>query len=111
MNTLLQLLILAAVVFGIAKLLPGIRCKGFVTALVVAVVMSVTKWVIYKVLFLITVPFIILTGGLGFFAIAALVLWVTDKLIDDFEIKNFGTTVVAALLIAICNGILSWILV
>lgn len=105
-NTILSLLILAGVVFGVSYLLPGVKCKSFSTAIIVAVVMSLLNWVIYKVLFILALPLIILTGGIGFFIIAVFVLWLTDKLVDNFEIQGTGSLLLAALVIAVANFLL-----
>lgn len=110
MQTVLSILILAAVVFGVAKLLPGIRCKGFGTALIVAVVISGLNFVVYKLLFFLSLPIVILSGFVGYFALNTVVLWLTDQLIEDFEIKGLGTTLIASLLISIANTILQALL-
>ena len=111
LNLILNLLILAAVVFGVSYLLPGVKCKSFTTALIVAVVMSLLNWLIYTVLFFLAIPLILLTGGIGFFLIAIFVLWLTDKLVDNFEIQGTGTLLLAALLIAVTNFLLRLLLV
>ena len=110
-NLILSLLILAAVVFGVSYLLPGVKCKSFGTAIVVAVVMSLLNWIIYKVFFILAIPLIILTGGIGFFIIAVFVLWLTNKLVDSFEIQGTGTLLIAALLISVANFLLRLALV
>ena len=43
------------------------------------------------------------------FVINAFLLWITDKLIDDFEIDGFGATLIAAFLIALVDSLLRWI--
>ena len=47
--------------------------------------------------------------GLFKFVINAFLLWVTDKLMDDFEIEGFGTTLIAAFLISIIDSMLRWV--
>ncbi len=110
MKTLLNMLILSVVVFGVAKLLPGIRIKGFVTAAIVAVVMTAINWLVYTLFFFVAVPFVILTGFLGLLILNIAVLWITDKLIEDFEIQGLGTTAIASLLISISSALLRWML-
>ena len=110
-NLILSLLILAGVVFGVSYLLPGVKCKSFTTAIVVAIVMSLLNWLIYTVFFILAVPLIILTGGIGFFIIAVFVLWLTDKLVEGFEIQGTVTLLLAALVIAVANFLLRLALV
>ncbi len=110
MTFLLSILILAVAVFIVAKLMPSIHIKSFWTALVVALVYSVINFLVGWLLTLLALPFIILTLGLFKFVINAFLLWVTDKLIEDFEIDGVGATLIAALLITIIDWILTRLL-
>ena len=65
--------------------------------------------VINTILSFFAFPFVLITLGLFIFVINVLVLWITDKLIDDFEIQNFATTILASLLITLCNLLLRWV--
>ena len=100
-----NVLLLSVAVFVVANFLPGIRLKGFTTAILVAVVYSIVN----TILSFFALPFIWITFGLFIFVINVIVLWITDKILEDFEIQNFATTVVASLLITICSLILRWI--
>jgi len=107
MHTLLHLAILAITVLGIARFLPDVEVKGFGTAVIVSVVFSVLNfmlgWLIHVVLF---VP-ALLTLGLLFFFIPFIVnsamLWLTDKLIDAFEIKTLRALLTSAAVITVVN--------
>jgi len=107
MHTLLHLAILAVTVLGIARFLPDVEVKGFGTAVIVSVVFSVLNfmlgWLIHVVLF---VP-ALLTLGLLFFFIPFIVnsamLWLTDKLIDAFEIKTLRALLTSAAVITVVN--------
>jgi putative membrane protein len=107
---IIKILILSVSIFLIAKLLPGIRVKSFRTAIGVAVVYSIINFLVGWILKLLALPLILITFGLFIFVINATLLWITDKLIDDFEIDGFGLTILAAFLITIVNSILDWIL-
>ena len=104
-----NILLLSLAVFLVARIMPGIHLKGFGTAVVVAIVYSLINYLIGWLLLLITLPAVIITFGLFKFVINAFLLWITDKLIDDFEIKGFGITLVAAFFITIADSILKWI--
>lgn len=107
---IVNLLILSVAVFLVAKILPGIRVKNFITAVIVAVVYSVINFLVGWLLVLVSLPFIVLTFGLFKLVINAFLLWITDKLIEDFEIKDFLTTIVAALLITLVDSGIKWLL-
>ena len=109
MHIIWNLLLLSLAVFAVSKFLPGIRCKNVGTAVAVAVVYSVINFIIGWFLVLISLPAIVLTLGLFIFVINAILLYITDKLIEDYEIVNFGTTIIAAFFITIAHSLLKWI--
>ncbi|MBD3243944.1 MAG: phage holin family protein [Chitinivibrionales bacterium] len=106
LEVLLNLLLLAVAIFAVAKLLPAIHVRGFGTALAVAAVYSVINLLIGWLLVFITLPLVILTFGLFKLIINAFLLWLTDKLLPGFEIRNFGWTIIAAFLIATIDTLL-----
>ncbi|MBD3345207.1 MAG: phage holin family protein [Chitinivibrionales bacterium] len=110
METILKILLLALAVFAVAKLLPAIHVKSFGVALLVAVVYSVINFLLGWLLFILALPLIIITFGLFKLIINAFLLWITDKLIPGFEIKGFGWTIIAALLITLADSALRWMI-
>jgi putative membrane protein len=103
------MLLLSVAIFVVARLMPGIYVKSFWTATAVAIVYSIINFLTGWFLVLITLPAVIITFGLFKIVINAFLLWVTGMLIDDFEIDSFGTTLIAAILIAIADSVLRWI--
>ncbi len=110
MSTLANMLILSVAVFLVANVIPGIRIKSFVTAVVVAVVYSVINFLFGWLLILLSLPFMIITFGLFKLVINAVLLWATDKLIEDFRIWDFFTTFIAALCITLVDSFIKWAL-
>ncbi len=105
---ILNMLILSVAVFLVAEFLPGIRVKNFGTAVIVAIVYSVINFFTGWLLVVLTLPFIVLTFGLFKLVINAFMLWLTDKMMKDFEIKDFLTTFVAAALITLVDSVVKW---
>jgi len=108
-NIIWNLVLLSVVIYGVAWLLPGVHIKNFGTVILVAVVYSVINFLLYKILFWLSIPFVIITFGLFTLVINAFLLWITDKILNDFKIDSIGWTVVAAVLITLGNGLLHWI--
>ena len=104
-----NLLILSAAIFIVSKVLPGIHIRGVWTAVVVAIVYSIINYFLGWLFILLAFPLMVITFGLFKFVINAFLLWMTDKLMDDFEINSLGTTFVAAFLITIVDSLLRWI--
>lgn len=108
---------------AIAELLPGFRIRSHGTAFVVAVLYAVlhvaTWWLLaatliaaLAALFVTLPPLAFLAGLASFFAlpiltffISVLALIITDKMMDSLSIDGWGTTFLAALLLALINAV------
>ena len=104
-----RFLIMAVAVYFIALVVPGVKIKGFKTALGVSAVYSLLNFLLFRVLFPITFPLVILkylTLGLFGIVMNAVLLMITNKLLDGFEIKGFGSALVAAAGISLVNLLL-----
>jgi putative membrane protein len=107
MYTLLHLAVLAGTVLGVARLLPGVEVKNWKTAAIVAVVFSVLNlalgWLLHALLF---VPALLTLGLLFFFVpfiVNSALLWLTDKLISDFELKSLRALLGLAVAVTAAN--------
>jgi putative membrane protein len=107
----LNLVILSVAVFLIAQLFPAIHIKNFGTAVWVAVVYSLVNFLFGWLFLLLSLPFLIITFGLFKFVINAIMLWIADKILEDFKIDGFGWTLVAALCISVVDTVLKRILI
>ena len=107
-------LLLGVAFLGVSKALPGFRIASFSTALVVSAVYSVLyvvlHFILFKVLWILTIPLVILTLGIIFFVVNAVILWLTDKLVEDFKIDSTATLILAAVLLTIVNWIIRLVL-
>lgn len=110
MSILMGLFAFSLSVFLVAIFLPSVRVRSFGSAVTVAVVYGVLKFFLHWVLVLVSLPFIIITLGLFLIVINAFLLWLTDKLIDGFEIDSVGSTLVASVLISVLDIVLRWVL-
>lgn len=103
MGILINWLLLSVAVFVVARILPGIHIRNFMTAIIVALIYSVISFFTSWLLVLLTLPLVLITFGLFKLVINAFLLWITDKMVADFEIKDFFTTFIAALLITLVD--------
>ncbi|WP_452221846.1 phage holin family protein [Lacinutrix salivirga] len=106
MNLIIRLLLNAIAVFFLANVLSGVTVNGYVTAIIVALVIAILNLLVKPILVILTLPITILTLGLFLFVINACIILLADKFIDGFGVKNFGT----ALLFSILLSILQWLL-
>ena len=113
-RVLIAWLLSAAAFLGVSKLLPGFRIGSFGTALVVAAVYSVLyivlHFILFQILWILTIPLVILTLGIIFFVVNAMILWLTNKLVEDFDIDSTATLLMAAVLLTIANWIIRFVL-
>src|SRR5919109_4958709 len=102
-RVLIAWLLSAAAFLGVSKILPGFRIGSFGTALVVAAVYSVLyvvlHFILFQVLWVLTFPLVILTLGIIFFVVNAVILWLTDRIVEDFHIDSTVTLIIAAVLL------------
>ena len=110
MSWLMEWIALSLSVFIVAQILPGVKVRSFTTAVVVALVYGLLKFFLSWFLVLLSLPLMIVTLGLFYLIINALLLWITDKLIDGFEIRSFGHTILASVLISLFDLLLGWVL-
>jgi putative membrane protein len=80
------------------------------TLLIAAAVFTVVNWSVKPILAVLSIPFIVVTLGLFYFLINVLMLYVTDWLVPDFEIKTFWWGVLAAIIVSLVNSVLHRVL-
>lgn len=107
MKFLANILISAVAVVITAKLLPGIEINGFLSALLVAVVLAFLNAVVKPVLTILTIPITFFTLGFFLLVINAFIILLADKLIDEFYVKNFWWALLFSLILSLITSILN----
>jgi putative membrane protein len=111
MRFITRLLINAAALWVAIRLVPGVSFEGEWPLLFgVALVFGVLNAVIRPVLFVLTLPALILTLGLFTFVLNALMLWLTSATSDLFGLRFHVDGFVAAFLGALVITIVSFAL-
>ena len=99
-----------AALFVTAWILSGVSYgNDWWTLLIAAVVFTLANAFVKPVLAVLSIPFIVVTLGIFYFLINVLMLYVTDWVVGDFEIKTFWWGVLAAIIVSVVNGILHMI--
>ena len=110
LRLIIDVLATAGLLLVLASALPGVRLKSYGTAVVVALVYGLLNFFLGTVIgWILFVPMFLSLGLLGL-VINALMLWLTDKLIEDFEIDSVKTTLIMAVLLTIGRVVLSRLL-
>lgn len=101
MGLILYFVVMAAAMLALSRVLPGFEVSGWGPALVSAVVLAIANTVVKPILFVLTLPFTILTLGLFLLVLNALMLGLTAWIVPGFRIHGAWTTFLASLVLAI----------
>src|SRR3954468_1471872 len=97
-----------AALFVAAWILSGISYgDSWWSLLVAAIVFTLANAFVKPVLAVLSIPFIVVTLGIFYFLINVLMLYLTDWVVTDFEIRSFGWAVLGAIIVSVVNGILN----
>lgn len=102
-NLLVRWVILAVGVLLAEKLVPGISCDNGLTLAVVVLLLSFFNVVLKPLLLLFTLPFVILTMGLGIWIINAGLFYLVGRLVEGFHVAGFGSALLGALVVSVTN--------
>ncbi len=102
-NLLVRWLVLALGVGLAATIVPGISYDSGGTLVLVVLLLSVANAFLKPLLVLFTLPFIVLTLGLGVWLINALLLLFVGWLLDGFHVAGFGSALLGALVVSLVN--------
>lgn len=106
-NLLLRWVVLALGVVLSAKIVPGIGYDDGLTLVVVVLLLSLFNAVLRPLLVLFTLPFIVLTLGLGILLVNAVLFYFVGKLVDGFHVAGFGSALLGSLIVSVTNFAMS----
>lgn len=111
---LVTFLAVAVAVFVASKIVTGVKVKRDGALVAIAIVFGLLNvlvgWLIKVVMAIALIPVAIVTLGVVYLFLGVLVnmvlLWITDKLVGDFEIKTFRALFSTAFLISLVGWLL-----
>ena len=104
---LIRFVITGVAVFLASHIIPGMRVESVGAGIAAALVLALLNAIVRPVLYVLAIPFIVLTLGLFVIIINAVLLQFTDWLIDGFEVVGFWAGFWGALVISIISSILN----
>lgn len=107
MGLLLRWLIGTVSLLAVAYLVPGISVNSFFTAVIAALVIGLVNATVGAVLKFLTFPLTVLTLGLAWLVINALMLMLAAYLVDGFRVAGFGSAFVGSIVLSIVNWLIS----
>jgi putative membrane protein len=106
MKTFLKILLTALAVIALATVLPGVSVSGYLSAIIVAVVIALLNMFVKPLLIFFTLPATIVTFGLFLFVINAIIILLADKLVDGFAVSGFFVALLFSILLSIFRSVL-----
>ena len=112
MNLFTRLLLSSVAVIIAAYLLPGIALTGgsldaFITAFIVAVIISLLNVTVKPLLIILTIPITVVTLGLFLLVINAIVILIAGSIVPGFIVDSFWWALIFSLLLSIINSLLT----
>lgn len=93
------------------KIMPGWKVRGFGSAMLTAVVIGIANAVIWPVLIILTLPINILTLGLFTFVINGAVIKICSGLLEDFEVRSWGSAIIGSLVLSLISTVFHFIFI
>ena len=107
MRLLLNWLLSAVALLIVSYLVPGFQLQGFKAALIAAIVIGLINATLGMILKLITLPLTLLTLGVFWWVVNALMLMLASKLLaPNFMVSGFLTAFLGAIALSLVNMVL-----
>jgi len=99
MHLLLRWLLNTIALFIVATVVPGFHYRSLITLAIAALILGLLNAIVRPILFLLTLPLMIVTLGLFLIVLNAVMLELTAWLVSGFRIDSFGWACVGAVVL------------
>jgi putative membrane protein len=103
LRLLLHWILNAVALLLVAHFIDGFNVSSFISALIAVVVIGLFNATLGLLLKIITLPLGILTFGLFFLVINAVILWFSSKFVPGFAVTTFKAAFLGALALAVLH--------
>ena len=110
MRMLLHWVLSALSIWIVSRLVPGFSVSGPVAALIAAVVIGFVNATLGLFLKIITFPLTLLTFGLFWLVINAIVIMLASAIVPGFHVATFFAAFWGAIVLALVNMALKWLI-
>jgi putative membrane protein len=109
MNLLVRWLLSAVSLMIVAYFVPGFYVRGFISALIAAVVIGFVNATLGLLVKIITFPLTILTLGLFLIVVNATMLRVAAMFVPGFHVNGWWPALIGAVLLSLVSSVLNWL--
>ncbi len=110
MRLLLNWVLSAVAVWVVAQVVPGVHVNGPAAALIAALAIGFINATLGALLKIVTFPLTLITLGLFWFVINALMLELASAVVPGFNVRGFGAALIGAIVLSLVNLVLKAIL-
>lgn len=110
MRLLLNWLLSALALWIVSRVVPGVHVSGATAALIAAVAIGFINATLGLLLKIVTFPLTLLTLGIFWFVINALMLEVASALVPGFQVRGFAAAFIGAIVLSLVNLLLKGLL-
>ena len=107
MNILVKILLSSIAVIIASYLLPGVYVDDFITAVIIAVLLSLLNATVKPLLIILTIPITLFTFGLFLLVINAIIILITSSIVPGFVVDNFWWALIFSLVLSLINALLT----
>ncbi len=106
MKLFIRIVVTAILVMVLSYFMKGVRVDGILTALTVAIVLSLLNAFIKPLLVFFTLPFTIFTLGLFLIVINGILILLCTKIVGGFYVNSFWTATLFSVILSISQSIM-----
>jgi putative membrane protein len=105
MSWIIRFLLNGLAILLTAYLLPDAEVEDYGTALIVALLLTISNIVVKPILIVLTIPITVITLGLFLLVINAFIILMVDYLVDGFTVGGFWWALLFSLILSIFNSL------
>lgn len=99
----LHLVLSAALLVLVSRLIDGVEIEGWGSALLGALVLGIVNAFVRPLMIVLTLPLTVVTFGLFLFAVNALMLWLMASIVPGVHVRSFGPALWASVMLVLLN--------
>lgn len=100
-NFFIRWMVVVSMIYLISVIIPGISVNNFWDAAVASIMLAIVNSTIKPIMNFLLFPINLITLGLCYLVINALMLMLTSSWVDGFDISGFGSAFVGSLILSL----------
>jgi putative membrane protein len=109
MELAVHLVLTAALLLLVARLVTGLEIDSWGAAFIVALLLGLINAIVRPIMVALTIPISVLTLGLFLLVINALMLWLAAAISPGVKVEGFGAAFFGALLLTVLNILIAFV--